>query len=380
MRTSSAPSCLERTQLLSRRRVTTFEQALEAQSAPGSNLKGSVDGANWCFLLPRLELGRVLTVGCLPPSSLATVSKFGDDVLVWVDATDRDRVRDIIERRNLTNVDVLAAEPGGAFPLPDDDVDLVVLAKPRLARSLAVRDELARVSKPTGTLYVESTALPSRRDHGSGHAWRLDGATRRTVLWSAPAWGELRFAAPAGDGAAVSYLERHFLKPLLRRKLLKRPGKVAARTPLANRLTRRRALLLTGEERDGWAGPPAYVRTIAAQAGEAIESRRWAFAAPGEYSSQKALFFVFDDEADEPKSVVKITRDGRHNSRPLIPLPTQRWSSAGCELSSPASKTSTAPSGRRPRSSKASWPRSPQTRTPCVWSSSMATRDRGTSS
>jgi SAM-dependent methyltransferase len=294
--------------------VTTFEEALEAQSAPGSNLKGSVDGANWCFLLPSLELGRVLAVGCPPPPSLATVSKFGDDILVWVDVADRDRVREMIERANLTNVGVLTAEPDGALPLPDASVDLIVLAKPRVARSQAVRDELARVSTPAGALYFESHALPGRGDHCVGQARQGEGAARRTVLWSAPAWGELRFAAPVGDGAAVSYLERRFLKPLLRRKLLKRPGKVAARTPLANRLARRRALLLTRQVEGTSTGPPDYLRTIAAQAGETIESR-WAFAAPGEYSSQKALFFLFDEDEETPTSVVKITREGRHNPR-----------------------------------------------------------------
>ena len=72
--------------------MTALEQALEAQSVPGTNLKGSVDGANWCFLLPRLELGRVLAVGCLAPSSLARVAKLGDEVAVWARVADHDRL------------------------------------------------------------------------------------------------------------------------------------------------------------------------------------------------------------------------------------------------------------------------------------------------
>ncbi len=295
--------------------MTTFEQALWAQSAPGTNLKGSVDGANWCFLLPRLELGRVLTLGRPAASSLATLSKLGDEVVVWANAVDHDRLQAKVEKRNLGNVRILAAEHGKALPLSDDVIDVVLVASPRLARSGiggAKVHELMRVLKPTGALYVESRLLDRRRRHAS--EWSLD-PTQHTFLWAAPAWGELRFAAPVGDPAATSYLERHFLKPLVRQTLLKRPGRVAARTPLANRLVRRRALIVTRDGETRLAGPPAYVQTIAEQAGTTVEGLRWAFAAPGEHSSQKALFFLFDDADVQPRSVVKITRDGSHNPR-----------------------------------------------------------------
>jgi SAM-dependent methyltransferase len=313
MRTSSALCCLDPTNPLLSQAVTTFEQALESQSVPGSNLKGSVDGANWCFLLPSLELGRVLAVGCPAPSSLATLSKLGDEVLVWAD--DERRFREILAKRSLRNVSTLSADPGRALPLPDDDVDIVVLAEPCRARSDDDRYELGRVLKPAGLVYAESR-LPLARHRGRrGAGPPLDGPPGREVLWAAPAWGELRFAAPAGDGAATAYLEKRFLKPLLRRRLLKAPGMVAARTPLANRVVRRRATVVREAVESPLTAPPAYIRAIASEARVAIEGLRWAFAAPGAYSSQKALFFLFDDRATEPRCVVKITRDGRHNPR-----------------------------------------------------------------
>jgi SAM-dependent methyltransferase len=293
--------------------VTTFEQALESQSVPGSNLKGSVDGANWCFLLPSLELGRVLAVGCPAPSSLATLSKLGDEVLVWAD--DERRFREILANRSLRNVTTLSADPGGALPLPDDDVDIVVFAEPWRERTGDDRNELGRVLKPAGLVYAESR-LPLARHRGSrGAGPQLDNTPGRVLLWAAPAWGELRFAAPAGDGAATAYLEERFLKPFLRRRLLKRPGMVAARTPLANRVVRRRASIVTQAVESPLTAPPAYIRAIASEARVAIEGLRWAFAAPGAYSTQKALFFLFEDRATEPRCVVKITRDGRHNPR-----------------------------------------------------------------
>ena len=52
----------------------------------------------------------------------------------------------------------------------------------------------------------------------------------------------------AADSAAVDYIKHRFFKPLFRRTLAKRPGKVAARTPLANALARRHALLVNFQD------------------------------------------------------------------------------------------------------------------------------------
>ena len=290
--------------------MTAFEQALEAQSVPGSNLRGEVGGANWCFLLSRLELGKVLAVGSPRSSALATVARLADEVIVWATRADHDRLRRLIENRSLENVRLLSAERDEALPLADDDRDVVVVASHRLAGRLDAR-ELARVLKPDGALYLEPPRLDLRRRSVEP---LLVGLGRREDLWAAPAWGELRFAAPAADSAAVAYVKRRFFKPLFRRTLAKRPGKVAARTPLANALARRRALLVRGDETNA-TGPPAYLRSIAAAAGTPIESHRWAFAAPGAYSTQKALFFLFAGEDTQPEAVVKITRDARHNHR-----------------------------------------------------------------
>ena len=228
---------------LPRQAVTAFEQALEAQSVPGSNLRGAVDGANWCFLLSRLELGKVLAVGCPAPSALATIARLGDEVIVLAASADHERLRQVIENRGLANVTILSAERDEALPLADDDCDLVVVASRRLAGRIGA-EELARVLKPDGSLYLEPPRLDLRR---RGVEPLLVGAGRREDLWAAPAWGELRFAAPAADKAAVTYVKHRFFKPLFRRTLAKRPGKVAAKTPLANALARRRALLVRSD-------------------------------------------------------------------------------------------------------------------------------------
>jgi hypothetical protein len=64
------------------------------------------------------------------------------------------------------------------------------------------------------------------------------------------------------------------------------------------------------------AGPPRYLQRVAAESGLALERHRWGLAAPGDYRSQKVLFFLFGaDGSRVPDYVVKITRDPALNPR-----------------------------------------------------------------
>jgi hypothetical protein len=315
MQTSSAPCCLEsdgRPQA-----VRAFESALAAQSVPGTNLRGSAEGANWCFLLPHLELGRVLTLGAPSPLSLRTLSRLGDDVLVWAKSADQDGIRALVAKQGLANVTSLAIERHRKLSLPNDAVDLVFVTQPRLARSPLgegrARAEIQRVLRPDGRLYAELRSRVNRLLRDGEKEPLAARAGECSTLWIAPAWGEMRLAAPARDRAAIQYMEQRFLKPILRRQVVKRPRQTFARSLLMSRLLGRRALVCTGSDEPA-AGPPDYVREIAAQAGAPVDGLRWALAAPGDYRSQKVLLFLFDDDGGA-RSVVKITRDPGYNPR-----------------------------------------------------------------
>lgn len=242
---------------------------------PGTNVKGAVGGANWCFLLPSLELGRVVCLGCPSRSSLAT----------------------------LTGLGRVTVSPSGRAELPAGSADLVVVPRlPRRRRARAERlQEARRLLGPEGVAYVEG-----RSRSGIGDS---------VPLWVAPAAGEVRLAAPAHDREATAFLERRFLNPrVLRSQLLRRPRRVLARQPTIGRLLGRRAALLSAGDRAA-DGPPRYVRSLAAAAGVALDGRRWALAAPGEYPSQKVLLFLFGPEGADPEAIVKIIRDPGLNFR-----------------------------------------------------------------
>jgi Phosphotransferase enzyme family len=271
---------------------------LEARFAPGSNGKGAVGGANWCFLLPSLDLGRIVCLGRPSPAGLTTLAGLADEVAVCAPADDLSRLRGSIGSTGPTNVSLFETDVGTA-PLPDGAADLVVVPRLPLLRRRARAEWVARARrllKPDGIAYAEGRLLR-----------RLDTAF---LLWLAPAAGEVRVAAPLQDRQAVAYLERRFLKRgIVRRQLLRRPRRVLARQPAVTRIVRRRGMLVGPPSEGLGAGPPEYIRAIAADAGFDLENRRWGLAAPGDYPSQKVLLFLFHSAGEAPESVVKITRD-----------------------------------------------------------------------
>ena len=276
---------------------------LEARFAPGSNVKGAVGGSNWCFLLPSLHLGRIVCLGRLSPAGLSTLAGLGDEVVVCAPARDLRRLRRSIGSVGPANVSLLETDVGDAA-LPDGTADLVVVPRLPALHRRARADKVARARrllKPGGIAYVEGRFF--------------GGFDAETLLWLAPAAGEVRLAAPLHDQRTVAYLERRFFKRgLVRRQLLRRPRRVLVRQPTVMRIVRRRGALVGRPERLV-AGPPEYIRAIAAAAGVDLENRRWGLAAPGDYPSQKVLFLLFQSAGEAPEAVVKITRHPDLNFR-----------------------------------------------------------------
>ncbi len=277
---------------------------LEARFAPGSNVKGAVGGSNWCFLLPSLDLGRIVCLGRPSPAGLTTLAGLGDEVVVCAPARDLRRLRRSIGSAGPANVSLLETDVGDA-PLPDGTADLVFVPRLPALRRSARADRVARARrllKPGGIVYVEGRFLG-----------RFD---TETLLWLAPAAGEVRLAAPLHDQRTVAYLERRFFKRgLFRRQLLRRPRRVLARQPTVLRIFRRRGALVVRPPERLVAGPPEYIRAIAAAAGVDLESRRWGLAAPGDYPSQKVLLLLFEPAGEAPEAFVKITRHQDLNFR-----------------------------------------------------------------
>lgn len=285
--------------------MNRLDGAPDAGFAPGTNLPGRRGGASWCFLLPTLELGRVVCLGTPSQAALITLARLASEVIICPPPRRLQGLRQAVQ--GLPNVSLVETSREEPLPLPAESADLVFL--PRRPNGRAQR-EIERLLKPAGIVYVEYRRWPGDSIR------KLAQLGPAQLLWLAPAAGEVRAAAPFGDERTISYLERRFpAGRLLRRRILRQPVRVLGREPVVNSLVRRRGLLVQRTISASHAGPPKYLQAIAARAGVDVARCTWGLAAPGVYSSQKLLFFLFDDVHDAPVHVAKMTRDPRHNPR-----------------------------------------------------------------
>ena len=180
------------------------------QPTPATNLRDQVAGASWSFLLPSLELGRVVCVGTVSAAELATLARIGREVLVVDPVATHDAVA-------LANVRF--APDLSSLDLPDASVDLIRIAGSAAgedaggAASGAVPDPagitwLARLLAPGGRIYLEEI-----RRSGAGSVRARDaylevglGVAGEFVLH--PWHGEPREALPIDDAGVLAYVER----------------------------------------------------------------------------------------------------------------------------------------------------------------------------
>lgn len=288
--------------------MSTLDAVRGSSFAPGSNLRGGGNGASWCFLLPSLELGRVVCLGRPSEAALTTLARLGAEVVVCAPRRQLESLRRATE--GLPGVSLLERSRGEPVPLPEESADLIFLASRPSGRA---KREIERLLRPEGTLYAEYRAFSASWRHAALDLGRLGPAQ---LLWLAPAAGEVRVAAPLEDRRTIAYLESRFrVGRLLRRRLLRHPVRVLGREPVVNRLVRRRGLLVQRTRSASAVGPPRYLRAIAARARVDLAGRGWGLAAPGVYGSQKLLLFFFEAASEAPVYVVKITREPRHNPR-----------------------------------------------------------------
>jgi hypothetical protein len=92
-----------------------IETTLQTSFVPGTNVKGDIAGANWAFLLPSMELERVLCLGAPPVEALTTLARIAKRVTVVAGGTGGSAIRDWSRARGVPNVvvagpDELAAQ------------------------------------------------------------------------------------------------------------------------------------------------------------------------------------------------------------------------------------------------------------------------------
>jgi SAM-dependent methyltransferase len=269
---------------------------LAAPIVAGSNRKGEVDGACWRFVLPRLRLGRTLCLGLPSPAALAGLARASDEVVVV--AHDGPAERPV-------NVRLLAGVFDGRLPLAQGAADLVYAAR-LPAPGLAA--ELRRVLAPDGVIYLE----PRGAAFGRVAVELQEAFGAALPLSLAPPAGEPRVVAPATDPRALAEARGRSTPrgrglPAIGRRIRTSSRRIVGRSAP-------RQAFLFAPDADAPVAPPRYLREAAATGGLDLSEYRWAFAAPGDYASQKVLFFLFAPPG-APDLVVKLTREERWNAR-----------------------------------------------------------------
>jgi hypothetical protein len=286
-----------------------LEMTLATEFVPGTNLKGNVAGANWSFLLPSLELERVLCLGVSSAATLATLSRVGREVLVVCERTQQcDQIDAISQQRGLANVRAIVADGSGELPLAAGSIDLLCVGAG--AGNGAQAELVARFLKPDSLIYFEAGG-----DKVADASGPPETSTR---FWVTPMRGEMQTAVPADDQRTIDYFVRNALyTPAVRLRLrpLKRVERILNRRLAASGFGRRYGMLAGRGTSSPSAQPPRYLHTIAGEAGIDLTNYRWGLVAHGQYTSRKVLFFLFDGASETPAYIVKMTRDRALNPR-----------------------------------------------------------------
>jgi aminoglycoside phosphotransferase (APT) family kinase protein len=327
---------------------------LETPFVPGTNLKGVSVGAGWVFLLPSLELGRVVCIGDPDASAVADLTRFTSDVSIWF-RTSRQRDRARVALASLGLPEASLRTETDADEVPSGSVGLVFVSGARGGRrirsSARLRRQIARVLGDDGRIFFET-------DPG-GLALHNGPFASGERYWRTPSFGALETAVPDGDACAIRYLLEQRLdrtrvsiewlrrlaspgrrEPPTKRRNPPEPGglptprparvesgslRFAGRAIVAGlqaveraavrRPGLRRHARLLGGGADSRGLPPHYLRAVARTSELEIGSFSWGLCAGGEYASRKILFHLIDPNSGNLRYLVKLTRDPEFNVR-----------------------------------------------------------------
>ena len=315
-----------------------LEFAAHAGYEPGTNLRGDQAEVGWLFLLPRLDLGRVVLVGLPPAGTVLGLAAVAGDVLVTcASRAELERARRIAAERSLANVRA-AIRAGDDPDRPAADLVYVTARElGRLARSERSLGALGDGLAAGAAIYLEpapravevagrigarvavvigpaGSAPPDAASVEQPAAWLLPAERNLHAGWTGRALSAARSAAPRARWAG--------------------PALTAARRSVARGGGDRRASAITGSlglarvtgpplsaSTGGPAGvlamtrtappqrAPDYLLAAARTAGFPLDDRPWRLAPPRGYRSQKVIFLLGDT------TVVKLTQDPRFNPR-----------------------------------------------------------------
>jgi hypothetical protein len=296
-----------------------LENTLTTEFIPGTNLTGGLARASWRFLLPNLELDRIVCFGVPAAATLNVLATMGKEMLVLsTNAPQLDAVRKEVESQNLTLTHVTDFT---RLPLPDRSVSLVFLAgKKELANLLldaVFPAELDRLLKEDGAIYFEVKNLAERSlARQMMHSLAELGFKALREFWLTPFKGELRTAFPLDDRMSKYLFTNILYGRSAKKRALSRAGAMLSQAGLLRHLVPRRAILVqrSAPAHDKKA-PPQYLHLLAKKQGVDLSAMSCGLSARGKFNANKNIFYLFDAKGEKAKAVVKMTRAPELNKR-----------------------------------------------------------------
>jgi thiamine kinase-like enzyme len=287
---------------------------------PGSNLKGQVAGANWSFLLPDMNLERILCFGKPSLRTQEILNHLSREVLIITEEPNTS----LFQHQNQDHsVDLTHRDPQANFvpaSLSNDTFDLLLLIGRKIIRkfhsNLILQSDLIRRLRPHGLIYLELEGLFEQLLTQKEAKQLASNLGTSHFLWSSPIKGEIRAAIPVDDRITISYFIHHGLyQSESKTNYLTKARRFIFEPFIQNKSTQRQVIFISHDNSVEMGSPPEYLQTLASQAGIDIQQYRWGLAAHGEYSTRKVLFYLFKSEDESPEYIVKLVRNSAYNSR-----------------------------------------------------------------
>jgi PAS domain-containing protein len=265
---------------------------------PGTNLEGEQAEDAWLFLLPRLELRRVVLAGRPSPGTRSALLALGAELVEPA----RDGVVAALER-------------------PTDLLYVGADWIPHVARDPEAVAALDHLLAASGIVYLEPSSAPTAELGAALNISRtVELGSTREQLESEVEVTDVRAAwlVPRAHGQPSA--PRRLIGRALRRATvgLRHPSTIEAADSLIGVTSVRRGTprgtpdrgVLLRRDRDSPTLLPEYVRAVAHSCGHQLEDATWALASPRGYRSQKVVFHLL-----ERREIVKVTQDTRFNPR-----------------------------------------------------------------
>ncbi len=299
-----------------------IESTLNTKFIPGTNLQGDLVSADWRFLLPTLQMEKILCLEVPAAANVSVLAAIGTKVVV-VSAhnTALDKFSRVCEATGVRNFEFVNVRSLHNLPFEEGIFSLVHFSKRSVTRRLlenaAFQRHVASLVADGGVLHYELRNYVERQLNQSV-VERLSafgfGLPRK--FWLTPFKGEMRTALPVADSSISKFFFRNVLfGQSFKKRAMSRAGHGLSTLGMVGKVTPRRSVFIHKNVVVKKKAPPEFLISVAAASGHDISRDRFGLSTRGKYNANKVIYYLFKPRQTEPHAVVKMTRAPEFNYR-----------------------------------------------------------------